>query len=163
MMIRYRNSCIDVLKFVMALLVVAIHVRPFTGNLSFLYVDCIARLANPMFFTITSYYFFEKVIKSEDSVKLLRQYMKRILMLYLVWFIFYLPSTIQYNLDRQIKGRAFFFKLLQQFFLSGPPNSALWFLTALFLAIPLVYLLAKKCPDWLLLSFSLVLYALTVL
>lgn len=51
---------IDIAKFVMAILVVAIHVRPFSGEAAFVYDDIVARIADPLFFQITAFLFLKK-------------------------------------------------------------------------------------------------------
>lgn len=51
---------LDVAKFVCALLVIIIHTRPFTGLsdvIDFYLVDVIARIAVPLFFAISGYFF----------------------------------------------------------------------------------------------------------
>lgn len=96
---------IDVAKFVMAILVVAIHVRPFSGEAAFVYDDIVARIADPLFFQITAFLFFEKVFREDKDIRMpehgwyqralswqkLGHYMKRILQLYTAWFILYAP------------------------------------------------------------------------
>ena len=46
---RKQYRAIDIAKFVMAILVVAIHVRPFTGQTAFVYDDIIARRRPSLF------------------------------------------------------------------------------------------------------------------
>lgn len=62
--VKVRNPYIDIVKFVMALLVVAIHVHPVEGELGFIIYNVIARVADPMFFIITAYFFFAKIRKA---------------------------------------------------------------------------------------------------
>ena len=61
---------IDIAKFIMAILVVAIHVRPFSGEAAFVYDDIVARIADPLFFQITAFLFFEKVFREDGNVRL---------------------------------------------------------------------------------------------
>ena len=63
-----RNPYIDITKFIMALLVVAIHVRPADGELGFIIANVIARVADPMFFIITAYFLFAKAKKAEGKM-----------------------------------------------------------------------------------------------
>lgn len=139
-----RNSAIDLAKFAMAVFVVAIHVRPFSGNLAFLVDDCITRLANPLFFTISSYFLFyglEKDRVREGSkkwnVKVLLPFIKRILILYTVWFVLNLPNfkwQIMFDGVKMLPVRFF-----QAYFLSGPFDTALWFLPALLWGVVLTF------------------------
>ena len=61
---------IDIAKFVMAILVVAIHVRPFSGEAAFVYDDIVARVADPLFFQITAFLFFEKVFRKDKDIRM---------------------------------------------------------------------------------------------
>ncbi len=143
-----RNSAIDLSKFVMAVFVVAIHVRPFSGKLAFLVDDCITRLANPLFFTISSYFLFyglEKGRVKEGSkkwnAKALLPFIKRILILYTVWFMLNLPNfkwQIMFNGMEMLPIRLF-----QAYFLSGPFDTALWFLPALLWGGLLTFLIGR--------------------
>lgn len=142
-MTKSRNSGIDLTKFILAVLVVAIHVRPFSGEAAFFFDDCIAQMADPLFFIITAYFFFSRVIKEQWEGRMLLRYLKRIGILYALWVILYLPvilSSCRESRDT-LKGQIFCF--LQKIFLAGP-YGALWFLTALFLAVPLAYYIGRK-------------------
>ena len=68
---RKQYRAIDIAKFVMAILVVAIHVRPFTGQTAFVYDDIIARIADPLFFQITAFLFFEKIFAQITAIFIL--------------------------------------------------------------------------------------------
>ena len=52
---REAYPAVDIAKFVLAILVVAIHVQPFRGMTGFLYDNCVARIADPLFFAITAF------------------------------------------------------------------------------------------------------------
>lgn len=117
---------IDIAKFIMAILVVAIHVRPFSGEAAFVYDDIVARIADPLFFQITAFLFFEKVFREDGNVRLsqpgwhqralswqkLGHYMKRILQLYTAWFILYAPvvcyrTTQELGFTWSLQGMAY--------------------------------------------------------
>ena len=51
---------IDILKVVAALLVVAIHARPFVGKTYPLYISLFSRMAVPVFFVVSAFFFFRK-------------------------------------------------------------------------------------------------------
>lgn len=81
----------DVLKFIMCLLVVAIHTTGYLG------IFPILRCAVPMFFIISAYFFFNKfdaATELNDKPSILKRYIKRNMLLYLFWFILLLPFTI---------------------------------------------------------------------
>lgn len=160
----------------MAVLVVAIHVQPFTGEVAFVNNNILARIADPLFFEVTAFLFFEKVFAdvSENIRNMpwrrLGTYMKRILQLYLVWFVIYSPVVLLRTYSEVVTdgvhgGRLLgqiLLVLLRKFWLSGF-YGALWFLTALLLAIPLTFLVTKYLgPRWCIL-LSAPLFLLTVL
>ena len=110
---RKQYRAIDIAKFVMAILVVAIHVRPFTGQTAFVYDDIIARIADPLFFQITAFLFFEKIfaqisgnLRQGMFWRMLGHYMKRILALYTAWFVIYAPVVLPRTCPRDAFGTA---------------------------------------------------------
>lgn len=135
---------IDIAKFVMAILVVAIHVRPFGGTVGFIYNDVIARIADPLFFALSSFFLFQKAFSMDGVLpwKALGQYMLRIGGLYGSWVLIYSPVIVKRALYVTGGGWDFAGYLLRSIFLSGP-YGALWFLTALLLAVPLTFAVAK--------------------
>ncbi len=170
----------------MAILVVAIHVRPFSGEVAFVYDDIIARIADPLFFMITAFLFFEKIftramdgnyfsdrkeaekkIKAGLSWKSMGHYMKRLLLLYTAWFVIYLPRVIRVSLweYRSIQGGELVAKVLlglvKKYWLSGY-YGAMWFITALIIAMPLTFLVCKYLGPKLCLILSAPWFLLTV-
>lgn len=135
---------IDIAKFVMAILVVAIHVRPFEGTVGFIYNDVIARIADPLFFALTSFFLFRKAFSPEGTLSwgALGRYMIRIGGLYGSWVLIYSPVIVKRALYVTGGGWDFAGYLLRSIFLSGP-YGALWFLTALLLAVPLTFTVAR--------------------
>ncbi len=138
---------LDVTKFISALFVIAIHCAPFAEvNASFnlFYVQILARLAVPFFFTASGWLFFRKIDptlgwKHDENKKALRHYWKRIFKLYLVWSVLYIPllaiSWIQGGFDTSTGLR-----LIRDILINGTYYH-LWFLPALLLGVPLVYMM----------------------
>ncbi|MES2811414.1 MAG: acyltransferase [Bacteroidota bacterium] len=96
-----RNNNIDILKIVLAFLVVALHLFPVSklggiaGLISYEIASGITRIAVPTFFLISGYFLRNKL---EDKAYLWK-YAKRILLLYVVWQLIYVPDLIRfYNL-----------------------------------------------------------------
>lgn len=98
------HASIDVAKFIAAILVVAIHVPPFESNtLGSWITDRVARLAVPLFFSISGALFFGKIrftngkiARCQENVRRLQKYLKRLLKIYLLWSaiycIYHLPN-----------------------------------------------------------------------
>jgi peptidoglycan/LPS O-acetylase OafA/YrhL len=82
-----RNLALDVLKVVLALMVVALHSR-FLADVSplatFLTVDGLFRIAVPIFFLISGFYFYPAVMQGRHW-----QWIGRIILLYAFWMLFY--------------------------------------------------------------------------
>ena len=131
-------AAIDVFKFIAALLVVAIHTRPLAGLGEWdYYLSCLCRIAVPFFFVFSSFIFYKKGKRIEE-------YVKRILILYLCWFIIELPWTI--NNFFIVPDKPFYKNLL--IFLRGlfinSTFPASWFLTASWQGMLVIWLLSRK-------------------
>lgn len=129
-----RNPGIDVLKLGLAFLIVALHIFPvsgmkgFQGLISYEIANGITRIAVPTFFIISGYFLRNKL---EDKTYLLK-YAKRILILYFVWQLIYLPDLIRfYRLGRFTASDALL-KLIFGYW-------HLWYLLATVGAVMLLY------------------------
>lgn len=111
------NIIIDITKFLMAILVIGIHTDPFDFNY---WLDkvfgIVTRLCVPFFFVASSYFFFNKEGRSGEK------YMKRLLILLIIWSLIYLPFDFSKLKD---------ITLLQVFlyYLWNGPEHALWYLS----------------------------------
>ncbi|MCG2610483.1 acyltransferase [Flavobacterium sp. SM15] len=98
-----RSASLDVLKLILALLVVALHIFPVAklngiqGLISYEISNAITRVAVPTFFIISGYLLRNKL----EDFAYLKKYCLRILLLYFVWQLIYLPDFIRfYKLGR---------------------------------------------------------------
>lgn len=92
-----KGNCYDALKFMMALLIVAIHTKAFNGAWFCDWVQPIEYIAVPVFFVLSSMFYFRKVAKQGvNRLACLRHYLSRLSVLYLFWFIVNIPF-IQHN------------------------------------------------------------------
>ena len=141
---RVQMDSLDVLKAVLATMVVAIHARLFPSVL-----DPWIRIAVPCFFMMSSYFFFVK----HKSVK---GFVARLGRLYIGWFIVLLPITL-YSRRHDwfdggcVSGVVEFTKSL----LFGNTFPASCFFSALILAVIIVNLLTRKIPVHLVVLLSL--------
>lgn len=95
---RRNFDSVDAAKFVLSILVVAIHSYPFDGYAVFF--NPILRTAVPLFFLISSYFFFNhhKYLSDlEERVLHIEKYVSRNLRLYLFWMLVFLMPTIRYR------------------------------------------------------------------
>ncbi len=87
---------IDIIKYIMAIFVVAIHVGPFSmfGKEAENALDIFIRLAVPFFFCCSGFFLRKKLDNSNDDTeyrKSIFNYEKRVLWLYFIWTIIYIP------------------------------------------------------------------------
>lgn len=88
---------IDLGKFIAAVLVVLIHTHPlkwFSVDLEYYSVQGIARLAVPFFFVCSGYLYARSALKKNWAWSTLGGYLKRLLIVYGVWSLVYLPLYI---------------------------------------------------------------------
>lgn len=163
------NDSIDLMKFIAAILVVALHTDAFINVNSYLFnfiCNGISRLAVPIFFISSAYFLY---LPSPDKLSKDRafSYAKRIAILYLSWFTINLPITFfnklylnTYPLGERI------FRYLRSFIFSGGFSGA-WYLTAcVFCSLLFYYVDTKENSKLLyriLLVFSVVFYLFCVL
>ena len=150
---------VDVAKLVAAILVVAIHSQPFTGLTEIVAVRYMARMAVPFFFLASAFFFFKRPKERQSW----RHYVRRLLLLYLFWFVIELPITV---LHAFIEPNASFSQNLMHFVRNlffGSTFYGSWFLTALVECIPAICLLSKVLRTSVLCAIGVVLYAVVVL
>ncbi len=133
---------LDLLKFSMALCVVALHSWLFK-NVPSLHavVHPLYLVAVPVFFTVSSYLFFAKVSRcgAGGGWTVLGHYLKRLGVFYLFWFIVMLPLTIIAKHWHHHFSAAGFFRDL---FLASTFRGS-WFLAALLFGMPVVFIARK--------------------
>ncbi|MBR6091167.1 MAG: hypothetical protein IKP86_14610 [Anaerolineaceae bacterium] len=129
----------DLFKFVVSFVVMIVHTRIF-GESRFHLLHPWCRIAIPVYFMISSFLFFSKYDRLPEQEKnpYLRKFVKRDLILYLFWFIVFLPFTIIYR-DYLHKGIAFFIGSI----ILGSSFPASWYLIALAIGIIFVAKLDK--------------------
>ncbi len=128
------NNGINLFKFFCAFLVVGIHTEPFGsfGILDSLF-GVITRIAVPYFFVCSAYFYFLK----GSNTKKLKNYIKRIFVLYLLWSLIYFV----YDIITSGFTVTLLSDFLQDFFLQGYKH--FWYLQASIVAIVIIVLLDK--------------------
>lgn len=141
-----RNMSIDILKIVLAILVVLLHCNIFRENykvVSFLSVHGLFRIAVPIFFIVNGY-FLNNVFKSGR----INYWIKRVLILYGVWMLIYAPLWGRSELEIVIE------KILDGY-------HHLWYLRAMLIGGIILYLM-RKLSSKKLLGVSLFLFIIGV-
>lgn len=150
----------DYLKIFLAIIIVAIHSRPLPDSFMPL-----LRCAVPLFFMMSSYFFFLKHESNTDGKArkvLLNKYVKRNLKLYLFWFCLLLPITIVRSHWHQMSIVQFVSSFLVDF-LFRSTFAGSWYIMASIWGVILVFYLQKICNNKILLAIGLVLYLLCCL
>lgn len=134
---------LDLVKFILSIMIVAIHssIFPFV-----LYPWL--RIAVPLFFIISSYFFFCKMNKCDIENKkiFLKKYIIRLLKYYLFWFIFLFPAFLIIRSNWFASESNIILLLIRQLFF-GSTFSASWFIMATILATVIIYFLSKKIDN----------------
>ena len=129
-----RNNNLDILKVIMAFLVVALHIFPVSkldgleGLISYEIASGITRIAVPTFFLISGYFLRNKL----NDRAYLWKYAKRILLLYITWQILYLPDLIRFYKLGWFNQFDMVLKLIYGYW-------HLWYLLASVVAVGLLY------------------------
>ncbi|MGN0159471.1 MAG: acyltransferase family protein [Brotaphodocola sp.] len=140
---------LDVVKFFLAVLVAERHVVQIYFDASskwrILLNNWLSNLAVPVFFTIAGFFLFQKLEagKFEENKKQVFRYCGRIIWMYVIWSILYLPTDIKNWISdgdvTKVEVAGWFQSFL---FCSTIPQ--LWYLPALALACLVVWLLWEK-------------------
>lgn len=140
-------AAIDVMKFIMAIFVIALHTNPLnnvTNEFVINLYDIITSLAVPFFFLGSGFFIFNNSDLLEKG-RLLKTF-KKISKLYIVWTVIYLPITIIGYIHEGkglLKSLILFIKRV--LFIGENQNSwMLWYLLSSILAIFLVYVIFYK-------------------
>ncbi len=130
----------DIIKFIMAFLVVTIHRRLGSDESFFVFeeVNTIARFAVPFFFACSAFLLFSRYDSSEAVFK----FAKKNLRIYIIWFLIYLPFTIFKYVYSFGYGISEIIKALVLDNLRYPIQ--LWFLPSLAISAVCVYYLTKN-------------------
>lgn len=138
-------SGLDVVKFIMAVMIVDIHVQGYKiapPILQEYIIHPVESLAVPTFFVISSFLFFRKARYAESQSGLVLHFIKRLCILYLFWCVVWSPIIyIQKDYFHPMSAWIPLY-IVRDFFL-GSMFDASWFLGALIVGMPLVWGLSK--------------------
>ena len=140
---------IDFTKFIMSLFVIAFHTLYLVPNeiSSIRILLVIFQVAVPFFFITSGYLLFRKVVIpfNKTSEKRMFHYGKRILYLYVLWTIIYLPLAIYGAYIGHVEVKEFLIYSLRKFLFVGESYYSwhLWYLHGLLVALVMIYILLK--------------------
>lgn len=142
---------IDVLKFIMAVFVVVLHTHPLAdvdNRLDFLTANIIGRTAVPFFFAATGFLLEKQIEQQEKKKEIIVPYIKKLLFLYCIWTIVYLPMIIYDKIIVSDIPLAYnLFVIARDFFFTGS-YAHLWYLPATAVGLVIVYALRRYAGEW---------------
>ena len=130
---------IDIWRFIVSFLIVAIHISPFakiSPEFDFFFTRILGRIAVPLFLMITGYYILDRALKDKQ---VLVDYTKKILKIYLLCILLYLPINIYMGSFKNID----IITILKDVFINGTLYH-LWYFPALIVGVWITYYLVKK-------------------
>lgn len=143
-------SSIDLVKVVMAVLVVAVHMRPEScihNDFVQLILFRIYGLAVPFFFVTSGFLMWNKVSASTNEEKIIRVtvWLKRVLLLYVLWTLIYLPYAIYGFIHDDVNFTSAVLVFFRNFLLVGENfwSWQLWYLLALVVSGCLIWICLK--------------------
>jgi serine/alanine racemase len=149
---------IDLAKFLAAILVVAIHTRPFydvSRDFGFVLVNGVSRIAVPFFFLCAGYFYVRAAEKKGWNRRTLWAYLRRILLVYAVWSLIYFPFVRASECVDPLKIAANFYRFL---FLGI--HYHFWYFPALASCIVVLHILFNRLRFKYLLAIGVGLYVL---
>lgn len=154
---------IDFMKLICAFLVMMIHIQIFETPyeiLHFWLTNVLCRLAVPFFF-VAAGFFVAKKLENRRQVWL---YLKRILILYIIYTVLYTDCILYEYRDLENNPMTLLLTFMKDFFLVGS-FSHLWYLLALIYGVIILYLLCVhfKIQEKSCLSLAIALYGVGVL
>ena len=151
----------DVLKFVLALLIMVMHSGAVPRSLL-----PITRLCVPLFFIMTSYFFHGKLkeyVDPEERRKRLFRFVKREVSLYTFWSIVLTPIVFYYNIEWFRHGVSHaIMSILKSILITGY-FPASWFIVASVYSMIMVFVLSKRLNNGWLFFIAIVLYSIALL
>lgn len=166
---RQNYHCIDLAKFICAVMVVMIHFPRLNSSsqpvqyLLFVFQEYYTRIAVPFFFVCSGYFLYRKTSLDAFDVGPTKKYVVRLLRLYVIWTVIYFPSYLR---DFAVKDKGFLYgaAVFIRSFLFTSPYVHLWYLPATAFSVALIsFLLRKKWPPERIMLAAAMFYALGLL
>jgi len=164
-------NAIDVARFVLAILIIAIHAAPLleiNPMANFIVMEIFARTAVPFFFITASYFFFRKINISQlrnradaAGAERLKHYIARLIKIYLIWSLIYIIPVVLECVEIHCGFAWTAFRLIRGFFLGGI-YLHFWYLVVLMFSIVAVHAALRHMKLWFLLVSAAALYVVAL-
>lgn len=158
---RSNYNLIDLLKYICAILVVAVHVNPLkevSDWANFVVINIFGRIAVPFFFVCAGFFIANNVKKRGEHY--IKNYMISLMKSYIIWSIIYLPFGIAW-VESHLDIPVIFYPIaLIYAFVNVGTFYHLWYVPALVFSILVTYFYTKKFSLRSLFILSLILYTI---
>jgi len=168
---RENYNCIDLVKFIGAILVVMHHIAPFEnfnetnliGYLNYVILKYLIRIVVPFFFVCSGFFLYKKTAMESFDFEPTRKYVFRMFRLYIIWSLIYFPLSLKQLLDYNIGIVHAILIYIKNFVFNGS-YTHLWYLNATIFAVLLIsFLLCKKINPKHMVMVAFVLYIIGLL
>lgn len=165
---RKQYQSIDLMKIICAFLIIDIHTSTLLSLSNVAYTVCrhiIDVVAVPLFFVAGGFLFFQKLNAcktNQEKNKAYRGYALRILQMYLIYTVVYLPFVIYSWVTSGDFNGMMVLSYLKRCIFEGS-FATLWFLPALLVAVTAVFLLSKVCSSRVIFGISIPFYLFALL
>lgn len=152
------NSLIDLVKIIGSIMIFTMHIGGLKdfSQISFIQ-EILSRWCVPFFFITSSYFLFCKNEKVEIS-----HFCKRIALLYLLWFVFNIPSIAYIKILSKGISRINIMSAIKECIISDSFKGS-WYLSSTILSALFVYLLSKKVSSEICMILAFPLYVMCCL
>lgn len=161
-------NAIDAVKFLCALSIVMLHIDPFGTNEKFYLANFViqkwaARICVPFFFVASGYFLYKKANYENFNIRMTKNYLLKILRLYILWTIIYFPLCLGGMLNNEDGIFHAVLGWIRNFLFVGS-YTQLWYLNATIVGgLLLSFLLYKKVKIKYILILAGALYAVGLL
>lgn len=143
---------IDILKFIMAFCVVAIHtdpVRSIEGTSIYIIYKSIVKPAVPFFFISTGFLLADKISHNNNAFDKIESHIKKLLKIYIVWNIIYLPLAVYHYYDLNYSVLHSVLDYIRGFVFIGEHYNSyiLWYILSSIYALIFILVLMKRKFD----------------
>ena len=152
---------LDLFRLIAAILVVANHTSPlaiFSADADFFMTRILARIAVPFFFMVTGHFVLSDILNSADGGKKSGRFLKKILLLYALAILLYIPLGIYAGHYHDLTP----YGALRLLIFDGPFYH-LWYFPATMLGVSLLYLMHRWMSLRSMMALSGLLYLLGIL
>lgn len=150
-----RNCSIDIFRYVCAIMVVAIHIQPFSDvneELGYIFTQIVPRIGVPFFFAISGYFYTQKLEKEQTPFF---SYFKRCFITYFIWSFLYF--TIDFAQWGHLNLKGFIVSCVYRFVITGS-HYHFWFFPALIFAVCCTTIMFKIGCNKAIIPLSIIFY-----